>query len=125
MPQRVRRGVYETGFIRLFLVSVYKGPFHIGECICWVSFGDTWNINPTPYKVSTSERCNGPRVGVPGAGGRGQGPQEGTDMRSRNGCLFCFSVWSRFWLLQAVWAGPTGWGWGWGGGRVGEEVCLC
>ena len=29
---------YEVGLILLFLVSVYKVPFFIGQCIHWVSF---------------------------------------------------------------------------------------
>ena len=32
------RNPYEAGFILLFLVSVYKVPFNIGECIYRVSF---------------------------------------------------------------------------------------
>ena len=34
----VFREVYEVGYVFLFLVSVYKVPFEIGECIYWVAF---------------------------------------------------------------------------------------
>ena len=54
-PYDVERiqGLYETGFILLFLVSVYKVPFssaNIGKCInIGCPLGDTRNINPASY----------------------------------------------------------------------------